>query len=98
MSENNFLEQNSQHRECKTGDSVKTERNSKRPKDKHNGINEKGICVRSKHKYELKLKIKGTKKINITTVSNQAKLPKIKKQSSQTKDYYELMTLWMNMT
>ena len=37
-------------------------KNSKRPKYKHNGIDEKGICVRSKHKYELKLKIKGTKR------------------------------------
>jgi len=42
MSENNFLEQNSQHRESKTGDSVKTgNKNSKRPKYKHNGIDEK---------------------------------------------------------
>ena len=41
MSENNFLEQNNQHRECKTGDSGKTGKNSKRPKDKHNGIDEK---------------------------------------------------------
>jgi len=39
MSENNFLEQNSQHRECNTGDSGKTgNKNSKRPKFKHNGI------------------------------------------------------------
>jgi len=41
MRENNFLKQNSQHRVCKTGDSVKLEKNSKRPKDKHNGIDEK---------------------------------------------------------
>ena len=41
MRENNFLKQNSQHRECKTGDSVKTVKNSKRPKDKHNGIDKK---------------------------------------------------------
>ena len=45
MQGNNFLKQNSQHRVCKTGDSVKTGKNSKRPKDKHNGIDEKGICV-----------------------------------------------------
>jgi len=42
MSENIFLEQNSQHRECKTGDSGKTgNKNSKIPKFKHNGIDEK---------------------------------------------------------
>jgi len=41
MSENNFLKQNSQHRACKTGDSVKIGKNSKRRKDKHKGINEK---------------------------------------------------------
>jgi len=41
MSENNFLEQNSQHRECKIGGSGKTgNKNSKRPKFKHNGIYE----------------------------------------------------------
>jgi len=63
MSENNFLEQNSQHRECKTGDSGKTgNKNSNRAKYKHNGNDEKRICVRSKHKYEIKLKIKGTKR------------------------------------
>jgi len=63
MSENNFLERNNQHREGKTGDSGKTgNKNSKRPKYKHNGIDEEGICVRSKHKYELKLKRKGTKR------------------------------------
>ena len=38
MSENIFLEQNSQHRECETGDSGKTGKNSKIPKFKHNGI------------------------------------------------------------
>jgi len=71
MSENNFLQQNSQHRECKIGDSGKKigNKNSKRPKYKHNGIDEKGICVRSKHKYELKLKIKRHQKINITADS-----------------------------
>ena len=42
MQGNNFLKQNSQHRVCKTGDSVKTEKkNSKIPKDKHNEIDEK---------------------------------------------------------
>jgi len=42
MSENIFLEQNSQHRESETGDSGKTgKKNSKIPKFKHNGINEK---------------------------------------------------------
>jgi len=42
MRENNFLKQNSQHRVCKTGDSGNTgKKNSKRPKDKHNGINVK---------------------------------------------------------
>jgi len=39
MSENIFLEQNSQHRECETGDSGKTgKKNSKIPKFKHKGI------------------------------------------------------------
>jgi len=41
MRENNFLKQNSQHRECKTGDFGKTGKKRKRPKDKHNGINVK---------------------------------------------------------
>jgi len=40
MRENNFLKQNSQHRVCKIGVSVKTGKNSKRPKYKHNGIDE----------------------------------------------------------
>ena len=44
MSENIFLEQNSQHRECETGDSGKTGKNSKIPKFKHNGIEKKNLC------------------------------------------------------
>jgi len=42
MRENNFLKQNNQHRVCKTRGFCKNwKKNSKRPKDKHNGIDEK---------------------------------------------------------
>jgi len=75
MSENIFLEQNSQHRECEAGDSGKTGK-----KSRYQNLNtmelRRGICVRSKHKYELKLKLKGTKRSNEQQIQSNYIYPK----------------------
>ena len=62
MQENNFLEQNSQHTVCKTGDSGKLKKKTARDQKINTmELMKRNLC-RSKHKYELKLKLKGTKR------------------------------------
>ena len=53
----------------KTGDSVKSGKNSKIPKKNTMELVKRNLC-RSKHKYELKLKIKGTKRSKTQQIQN----------------------------
>ena len=57
-----FLNKTASIELCKTGDSVKTEKKTARDQMIHTmELMKRNLC-RSKHKYELKLKIKGTKR------------------------------------
>ena len=92
MWENNFLKQNSQHKElCKTGDYVKTGKKTVRYQKKNTmELLKRNLC-RSKHKYELKLKIKGTKGSKTQQIQN-----KHLDQNQETNKPNKV--LWKNMT
>jgi len=61
MWENNFLKQNSQHRVMQNRGFCKSGKKTARYQKKNTMELVKRNLCRSKHKYELKLKIKGTK-------------------------------------
>jgi len=63
MWENNFLKQNNQHRVMQNRGFCKSEKKNSKIYQKKDTMElmKRNLC-RSKHKYELKLKIKGTKR------------------------------------